>query len=162
MTEVSDPVQVAIVTPIGNSDHSYLSAVISMAQAVQNLCVCRKVYLKHHVICYTACGAIQDLPWRNIWSADNPVEDLNENLLLPDDQPRSSVCVARIRLGLMINAGMLLASSRRLRIGGHVIALGFTGNSFSALKWELMKPTRKPSVSLVSEQGCSYECPVTS
>ena len=25
---------------------------------------------------------MQDLPWRNIWSADNPVEVLNENLLL--------------------------------------------------------------------------------
>ena len=30
----------------------------------------------------TACGAVQDLPWRNIWSADNPVEVLNEHLLL--------------------------------------------------------------------------------
>ena len=25
---------------------------------------------------------MQDLPWRNIWSADNPVEALNEHLLL--------------------------------------------------------------------------------
>ena len=25
---------------------------------------------------------MQDLPWRNIWSADNPVEVLNEHLLL--------------------------------------------------------------------------------
>ena len=30
----------------------------------------------------TVCGAMQDLPWRNIWSADNPVEVLNEHLLL--------------------------------------------------------------------------------
>ena len=25
---------------------------------------------------------MQDLPWRNIWSADNPVDVLNEHLLL--------------------------------------------------------------------------------
>ena len=30
----------------------------------------------------TFCGAVQDLPWRNIWSADNPVEVLNEHLFL--------------------------------------------------------------------------------
>ena len=38
MTDVPDLVRVAVVAPIGNSDHSSLSAVISMAQAVPNLC----------------------------------------------------------------------------------------------------------------------------
>ena len=33
MTDVPDLVRVAVVAPIGNSDHSSLSAVISMAQA---------------------------------------------------------------------------------------------------------------------------------
>ena len=28
------------------------------------------------------CGAIEDLPWRNIWLADNPVDVLNEYLSL--------------------------------------------------------------------------------
>ena len=45
MTDVPDVVRVAVVAPIGNSDHSSLSAVISMAQAVPNLCVSRKVFL---------------------------------------------------------------------------------------------------------------------
>ena len=49
MTEVPDFVRVAVVAPIGNSDHSSLSAVISMAQAVPNLCVSRKIFLKHQV-----------------------------------------------------------------------------------------------------------------
>ena len=35
MTDVPDLVRFAVVAPIGNSDHSYLSAVISMAQAFQ-------------------------------------------------------------------------------------------------------------------------------
>ena len=40
------------------------------------------------------------------------------------------MCVTRINLGLMINAGMLLASSRRLIFGGPVIALGLNWEEF--------------------------------
>ena len=43
MTVVPDLVRVSVVAPKGNSDHSSLSAVISMAQGVTNLCVSRKV-----------------------------------------------------------------------------------------------------------------------
>ena len=43
MTDVPGLVQVSVVPPIGNSDHSSLSTVISMAQAVPNACVSRKV-----------------------------------------------------------------------------------------------------------------------
>ena len=45
MTDVPALIRVAVVALIGNSDHSSLSAVISMAQAVPNLCVSRKVSL---------------------------------------------------------------------------------------------------------------------
>ena len=82
MTDVLDLVRVAIVAPIGNSDHSSLSAVISMAQAVPNLCVSRKVFLKHQVNWNTVCGAIRELHWHTIWLSDNPVEVLNEHLSL--------------------------------------------------------------------------------
>ena len=82
MTDVPDLVRVVVVAPIGNSDHTSLSAVISMAQAVPNLCVSGKVFLKYEVNWNTVCGAIQDLPWRNIWLADNHVEVLNEHLSL--------------------------------------------------------------------------------
>ena len=53
-----------------------------MVQAIPNLCVSRKVILKHQVNFKTVCGATQDLPWRNIWLSDNPVEVLNEHLSL--------------------------------------------------------------------------------
>ena len=100
MTDVRDLVRVAVVAPIGNSDHSSLSAVISMAQVVPNLSLSRKVLMKHQVNWNTACGAIRGLPWRNIWIADNPVEVLNEYLSLLVGsymyQPRSSVCATRI------------------------------------------------------------------
>ena len=77
MTDVPDLVWVAVVAPIGNSDHSSLSAVISIAQAVPNLCVSRKVFLKHQVNWNTVCGALRDLPCHNIWLSDNPVWVLN-------------------------------------------------------------------------------------
>ena len=82
MTDVPDLVRVAVVAPIGNPDHSSLSAVISMAHAVPNLCVSRKVFLKHQLSWNAVCGAIRELPWRNIWLSDNPVEVLNEHLSL--------------------------------------------------------------------------------
>ena len=82
MTNVPDLVRVAVVALIGNSDHSSLSAVISMAQVVPNLCVSRKVFLKHQVNWNTICGGIGELPWCNIWVSVNSVEVLNEHLSL--------------------------------------------------------------------------------
>ena len=82
MTDVPDSVRAAVVAPIGNSGHSSLSAVISIAQAVRNLCVSRKVFLKHQVNWNTVCGAIRELHWRNIWLSDNPLEVYNDHLSL--------------------------------------------------------------------------------
>ena len=59
MTDVPDLVQVAVMAPIGNSDHSSLSAVISMAYAVPNLCVSTSVFLEHQVNLNTVCFANQ-------------------------------------------------------------------------------------------------------
>ena len=53
-----DLVRVAVLAPTGNSDHSSLLAVISMARAVPNLCVSMKVFLIHLVDCNPVCGAI--------------------------------------------------------------------------------------------------------
>ena len=137
MTDVPDLLRVAVVASIGNSYHSSLSAVISMAQAVTNLGVSRNFFLKHQVNWNTVYGAIRELPWRNIWLSDNPVEVLNEHLSLLVGRyvkPMSSLCETRISLGLMINTGMLLASSRWLIFGGPVITLGLTGKSLSTVK----------------------------
>ena len=80
MTDVPDLVRVVAEAPIVNSDHFSQSAVISMAQAVPNLCASRNVLLKHQVNWRTVCGAIQHLPWRNIWLADNLLQVLDEHL----------------------------------------------------------------------------------
>ena len=58
MTDIRDIRRVAVVAPKGNSDHSSLSAVISMAHAVPNLCVSRKVFLKHQVNWKTVCPCL--------------------------------------------------------------------------------------------------------
>ena len=79
MTDVPYLAWVAVVAPIGNSDHSSLWAVILMALAVPNLCAGRKALLMSIGI---LSSAIQDLSWHNIWLADNPVDVLNENLSL--------------------------------------------------------------------------------
>ena len=108
-----------------------------MAQAVPNLCVSRKVYLKHQVNWNTVCGAIRELPWHNIWLSDNPVEVLNEHLSLLVGRyvPTKVIRVRnKDKPWLMINAGMLLASSKRLIFGGSVIALGLIGKDLSAIK----------------------------
>ena len=41
-----------MVAPIGNSDHSFASAVISMAQAVPNPCVNKKFFLNINQVEY--------------------------------------------------------------------------------------------------------------
>ena len=82
MTDVPGLVWVAVVAPIGNSDHSSVSAVISMAQAVPNLCVSREVFLKNQVNYNTVCGAILEQPWCKISLSDNPVEVLHEHISL--------------------------------------------------------------------------------
>ena len=46
MTDVPDLVRIAVVRSIGNSDHSSLLAVISMGQAVPNLCVSKSLNIK--------------------------------------------------------------------------------------------------------------------
>ena len=62
MTDVPVLGRAAVVAPIGNSDHTSLSTVISMAQEVPNLYVIRKVFLKHQVNWNRVCGsAVQDL-----------------------------------------------------------------------------------------------------
>ena len=58
MMDVRDLVRIAVVAPIGNSGHSSLSAVISMVQAVPNVCVGGNVFLKHLVNWNAVCGNI--------------------------------------------------------------------------------------------------------
>ena len=80
LTDVPDLVQVSVVAPIGQSDHSSLSVVISTAQSVPNICISRCVFLKHKVNWDAVRTAVQRLPWHHICRSDEPVEQLNLHL----------------------------------------------------------------------------------
>ena len=63
MTDVNDLVRVAVAAPLGSSDHSSLSIAISIAQAIHNLCVSRRVLLVHRVNWTVVSDEISVLPW---------------------------------------------------------------------------------------------------
>ena len=79
MTDVPVLVSVAVVPPIGNS---LISVGSHFDGSHFDLGFCNKVFLKHQVNWNTVCGAKQDLNWRNIWLADDPVDGLNKHLSL--------------------------------------------------------------------------------
>ena len=117
-------------TLISNSDHSSLSAVTSMAQAAAHLCVSQKFSLDiksigiQFVVQCSICPGVTFGPltillfWKSI----------NCCWLDVMYQPRSSV-YTRKSFGLMINAGVRLASNRRLIIGGPEIAIWLNGKN---------------------------------
>ena len=76
MTDVPELVRVAVVAPIGNSDHSSLSAVVLMAQAVANFSWNIKSTGIQSVVQYRICPGV------TFGFADNPFEVSNEHLSL--------------------------------------------------------------------------------
>ena len=79
------------------------------------------------------------LPWRSMWSADNPVERLNVHMSL--------------LVGLMMTAGLYSTSSMVPISGGLIIALELTGMGLSFTKGGPMLYMPRLCVSLVSEAG---------
>ena len=102
-------------------------------KAVANLCVSMKVFLKNQVNWNTVCGAIYRICTGVTLGLLIIIlrfcKSIRSCLLDVMYLQRSSVCVTRIRLGLIFNTGVLLASSRRLNFGGPVIALWLTVKS---------------------------------
>ena len=80
---------------------------------------------------------MQDLPWRNIWSADNPVEVLNEHLLLLVERfvPTKVVRVRnKDKPWFDDQCRHAFGLKQELIFFGPVIALGLTGKSSSSVK----------------------------
>ena len=80
LTDIPDLVSVAVVAPIGSSDHSSLSIKISTDHKVPYLCSRRVVLLKNRVNWDVIGGAVRSFPWRVIYTADDPVDILNQHL----------------------------------------------------------------------------------
>ena len=117
LTDVSDLVWVAFVAPIGYSDHSSLSAVICWLKQFQTCVLVGKSSWNIKsigilsVVQYRICtGVTFGLPSILLWFWTNICPCWLDVMY----QPRST----RISLSLMINAGMLLASSTRLIFSG--------------------------------------------
>ena len=99
----------------------------------------RKVSLKHQVNWNTVCGAIRELPCRDIWLSDNPVQVLNEHLSLLVGRYVPTKFI-RVRnkdkpwFDDQYRHAFSLKQEAHFRFGGSVIALGLTGKSLSAVK----------------------------
>ena len=156
MTDVPNLLEVPVVAPLGRSDHSSLSIAISMIQAIPNLCVTRRVLLKHRVNWSAVCDAIGVLPWRSIWSTDNKVERLKVHLSL---EVECFVLTKVIRVHnkdkpwFNDDAGLHSTSSRGPISGGLVISLVLYGMSMSITRGGPMLYMPRPCVSLVTEAG---------
>ena len=156
MTDVPHLVRVAVVAPLGNSDHSSLSIAISMMQAIPNLCVSRRVLLKHRVNWSAVCDAIGVLPWQSIWSADSPVERLNVHLsLLVERFVPTKVMRVRNKDKPWFNVDCRHAFDTKQGpiSGGLVIALEITWMSMSITRGGPMLYMPRLCVTLVSEAG---------
>ena len=127
-----------------------------MAQAIPNLCVSRRVLLKHRVNRSGVSDAIGVLPWRSIWNAENPVERLNVHLsLLVERFVRTKVIRVRNKDKPWFNNDFRLAFNIKQGpiSGGRVIALELTGMSLSSTRGVLMLYMPRLCISLVSEAG---------
>ena len=97
---------------------------------------------------------MRDLPWRNIWSSDNPVEVLNDHLsLLVGRYVPTKIIRVRNKDKPWFDDQFRRAFDLKpeAHFGGPVTALGLIGKTFFTVKSDLMKHTRRPSISLVSE-----------
>ena len=102
-----------------------------------NLCISMKIFLKHQVNWYTACGAIQDLSWRNIWLVDNPVQVLSEHLslLVGCFVPSQVICLRnKDKPWFDDQCHHAFDLNRMLIFDGLVIAFGSTRKSLPAVK----------------------------
>ena len=154
---VPDIIRVATVAPIRNSVHSSLSVVISMAQADPNSFVSRKVFLKHkvksieilsavqyriclaqHLVWWHSCSGFERTSLHAGWTlCIRIIRVPNKDKPWFDDQYRRA-------FGLLKQEAHLRWTRDRYQV---------TGKSLLSDKWKLMKPTQRPSMSLVTDTG---------
>ena len=117
--------------------------------------MCMKVFLKHQVNWNPVCGAIRELPWRNIWLSDNPVEVFNEHLsLLVGRYVPTKVIRVRNKDKPWFDdkCRHALASCKEAHLRWTRDRSRVNWEEFVRYR-EPMKPTQRPSVSLVIETG---------
>ena len=80
MTDVPDIVNVSVGTPIGTSDHCFLSARVKVSQSVPAYDVRRTVFRKSAVDWSLVRDDVDNLSWSTIFRSSDPVSSLNESI----------------------------------------------------------------------------------
>ena len=67
MTDVPDIVAVFVGTPLGTSDHCFVSCVHEVEQSVQEYNIRSTLLLKHYTNWDNVCCAVRSFSWSTIW-----------------------------------------------------------------------------------------------
>ena len=76
-TDVPGLVTPAVGTPIGSSDHSYISLKLQLFQEISDHTVSHRIYLKSLVNWDAVRRDVRSIRWSPIFSSSNPVSELN-------------------------------------------------------------------------------------
>ena len=80
-TDVPDVVTASVGTPIGRSDHSYLSLRVEVARRIPDIVVSQKVYLKSRVNWEAVSSELSNVCWSQIYRDEAPASRLTEVLV---------------------------------------------------------------------------------
>lgn len=79
-TDVPGLVAPSVGTPIGTSDHSYISLKLQLLQNISSFTTSRRIYLKSLVNWGAVDQDVRSIPWSEIYSSSNPISALNSAL----------------------------------------------------------------------------------
>ena len=99
LTNVPDLCNVQVGSPIGNSDHSYLSVILTTNVRVPSFCVSRTVYQKSRVNWDNAVSDVMGLSWSDVFRSENMVQALDNALHNALDNARVPRITVRTRMG---------------------------------------------------------------
>ena len=79
-TDVPGVVSVSVGTPVGTSDHSFLSCNLTTSQHVPDISTSKKVYLKSRANWGAVCSDLSNVSWSNIYCDPEPASRLSDLL----------------------------------------------------------------------------------
>ena len=74
MTDVTDIVDVFVCTPMGTSDHCFVSCVLRVEQSVPEYNIRGTVFLKHHTDWENVCCEVRSFTWSTILKSADPLD----------------------------------------------------------------------------------------
>ena len=74
MTDASDLIDVFLGTPLGTSDHCFVSCVLRVEHSVPEYNVRSTVFLKHRTNCDNVRCGVRSFTWSTIWKSADPLD----------------------------------------------------------------------------------------